>query len=231
MIVPSAARMVVIASDTGSLTPSRRTNVHSRVSVSLLSRAVPEHGRDGDAELGRQALELIGVVEQLGVMAPDDVGGAVAEHALGAAVEDRDQPVRVGADDRVLRRRVEHRAERIPGRDGRGLARSQRLVRPAALGHVACGGLKLADLALLVEHGAPACLHPDPVAVLVPAAAFGARRPVLQHGLQVAGDVLAVVGVDDVDCGAADQLVGLVPEQRATGRRDVGADARADRCS
>ena len=80
----------------------------ARVGV-VLSRAVPEHGRDGDAELGRQALELIGVVEQLGVMAPDDVGGAVAEHALGAAVEDRDQAVGVGADDRVLRRRVEHR--------------------------------------------------------------------------------------------------------------------------
>ena len=104
------------------------------------------------------------------------------------------------------------------------LARSVSSAR-AALGHVAGDGQHLDDVAPLVAHGAPARLEPDPAAGLVPEARLLARGPVLEHGLQVARDAVAVVGVEDVDGEPADQLLGLEAEQRAAGGRDVRAYA------
>ena len=95
----------------------------ARVRV-LGARAVSQHAADRHAELEREALELLAVVKEVGVMAADEVLRAIAEHPLGAAVEDRDEAVGVGADDRVLRRRVEHGLEVVAGRDrGASLAR------------------------------------------------------------------------------------------------------------
>ena len=225
MSVPSAARMAVMASDTGSLTPSLRTNVQSRVSVSRVRVPYPSTRLDRDVPLGCARRELRRVVEELGMVAADDVAGGVAEHALGAAVEDGDQPVGVRADDRVLRRRVQHGRERVARGHGSGLAGTQRLLRLTALADVAGGGLQLDDSAVLVEHGAAARLHPDPVTVLVQEAPLTARRPLVVHGLQVADDVLAVVGVDDVDGRPADQLVRLVAQEDPARGRHVGANA------
>ena len=142
--------MAVIVSDTGSLTPSLRTSVQSRVSVSLSRVPWPSTRRDRHSELVREPRELLGVVEEVGTMLADDVLGAIAEHALGAAVEDRDQPIGVGADDRVLRGRVEHARERVARRDGRRLARAQHLLGPSPFRDVARHGLQLDDGAVLV---------------------------------------------------------------------------------
>jgi hypothetical protein len=66
------------------------------------------------------------------------------------------------------------------------------------------------------------------VTILVQEAPLAARRT-LAHGLQVADDVLAVVGVDDVEGGQADQLVRLVAQQAAARGRHVRANsARID---
>ncbi len=142
----------------------------------LAARAVPEHASDRHAELLGALLELLRVMEEHGVEAPDDLLRAVADHALGAAVEDRDQPVRVGADDRVLRRCVEHGLERLTRGDGRRLARPQRLLGLALPRDVARHGLQLDDGAVPVPHGAPARLEPDGLAVLADEAR-GRRRP------------------------------------------------------
>src|SRR6185503_14151712 len=69
----------------------------SRVGVRR-SRAVPQDTVDGHAELDREALELLAIVKQVRAMAPDEFVRAVAQHQLGAAVEDRDQAVGVRTD-------------------------------------------------------------------------------------------------------------------------------------
>ncbi len=99
----------------------------ARVGV-LVARPESEHALRRHAELFREADELVRVVEDRRVLAPDQILRAVPEHALGAAVEHGDQPVGIGADDRVLRGGVEHRLERVARRDRGGLAGAQRLL-------------------------------------------------------------------------------------------------------
>ena len=73
MSVPSAARMAVIASDTGSLTPSLRTNVQSRVSVSRVRVPYPSTDSTGMFHSAARAESCIGIVKELGMVAADDV--------------------------------------------------------------------------------------------------------------------------------------------------------------
>ena len=69
---------------------------------------------DPGAVLGRQLRRMR--LDLLRVMNPDrrpadHLPGCVAEHSLGARVEDGDQPLRVGRDDRNLGGGVEHGVE------------------------------------------------------------------------------------------------------------------------
>ena len=66
-----------------------------------------------DAELVGARRDLLGVVQHLRRRLADDLVGVVAEHALGAAVEDGDRAARVGGDDRGLGRVPEHAGEQV----------------------------------------------------------------------------------------------------------------------
>ncbi len=70
------------------------------------------------------------VVDQLRRLAADHLLGRVPEHALGALVEDRDQPVDVEPDDRLLGRSAEDAGEALGLLPGPGLGHVERARRP-----------------------------------------------------------------------------------------------------
>ena len=80
--------------------------------LGLIARGAGEKHRPLRLDTERRG-ELIEVEHPLGRADADDFVGAVAEHQLGARVEDRDRPVEVHRDDRVAGGRREDAGEPV----------------------------------------------------------------------------------------------------------------------
>ena len=133
--------------------PSRRTYVQSRTSgrpASAAATSVSNMTRGSSIALGvveevpAAVVELGLQVERGQAQPPDDLALRVPEQPLRPGVEHLDDAVRVGRDDRLLGRRVDHRDELVAGRAaGVGDARRARPRRRRARSRsAACSGLE-----------------------------------------------------------------------------------------
>ncbi len=116
---------------------------------------------------------------------------AIAEQALGAAVEQRDPALQVGSDDGHLSRGVNHRPQ-----EGAGLA--DLFVAPHLLGNVGVGTTHQQRAAVVIAgNDLAAAMHPYPVTILVPQTKLaGVKfRFAGQMFLQLAGCLVQILRV------------------------------------